>query len=68
MGHIINLAVQASLFHYTVEAQKLESYNDLEQRGELSRKEEVARKFRLFGPLGKLHNILIHVYSTPTLV
>ena len=68
MGHIINLAVQAFLFHHTVETHELESYDDLEKREELSGKEEVARKFRLLGPLGKLHNILVHVHSTPAFV
>jgi hypothetical protein len=68
MGHIINLAVQAFLFHHTVGTHELELYDDLEQRGELSGKEEVARKFRLLGPLGKLHNILVHIHSTPALV
>ena len=43
MGHIINLAVQAFLFHNVINIKELESYNKIEKRGEqLSRKEEVA--------------------------
>ena len=44
MSHIINLAVQAFLFHNTVRTHELKLYDDLEQRGVLSGKEEVARK------------------------
>jgi len=68
MGHIINLAVQAFLFYNSIEIEELESYDKLEKRGELSGKEEIARKFRLLGPLGKLHNILVHMRSTAALV
>ena len=49
MGHIINLTVQAFLFHYSIEIEELESYDELEKRGELSGKEVIVRKFRLLG-------------------
>ena len=57
MDHIINLTVQVFLFHYIVGTHELKLYDNLEQKWELSGKEEIARKFWLLGPLGKLHNI-----------
>jgi hypothetical protein len=43
MGYIINLAVQAFLFHNVINIEDLESYGEMEKRGEqLSGKEEVA--------------------------
>ena len=61
IGHIINLAVQAFLFADVFEIEELESYDDEDKKGE-KRDEEAKRiKFRLMGPLGKMHNIIIHI-------
>jgi len=69
MGHIINLAVQSFLFHNAINTEELQSYDEMEKRGEqLSGKEETVQKFRLLGPLGKLHNILVYSRSTTALV
>jgi hypothetical protein len=68
MGYIINLAIQAFLFHDSIEIEELESYDELEKTGELSGKEEIARKFQLLRPLSKLHNILVYIPSTTALV
>lgn len=59
-GHIINLAVQAFLFYNVFETDQLESYNAKETRGEMEGSEETQSAFRLLGPLGKLHNIVVH--------
>jgi hypothetical protein len=64
MGHIINLAVQGFLFHNSISTEELESYDELEKRGELKDTEGVQRKFRLLGPLGKLHNIIVDIRSS----
>ena len=64
MGHIINLAVQGFLFHNSISAEELESYDELEKRGELKDIERVKQKFRLLGPLGKLHNIIVDIRSS----
>ena len=68
LGHIINLAVQAFLFRNEIDIEELESYDKMNERGELSGKEDIAQKFRLLGPLGKLHNILVHSRGTSALV
>ena len=40
-------------------------YNELEERGELGDiAKETRRKFRLLGPLGKLHNIIVNIRSS----
>src|SRR6266536_1038113 len=64
MGYIINLAVQGFLFYNSISAEELESYEELEKRGELKDIKEVKRKFRLLNPLGKLHNIIINIRSS----
>jgi len=64
MGHIINLAVQGFLFHNSISTEELESYDELEERGELEDIEEVKQKFRLLGPLGQLHNIIVDIRSS----
>src|SRR5438132_10380404 len=64
MGHIINLAVQGFLFHNSISAEEVKSYDELEKRGELKDIERVKRKFRLLGPLGKLHNIIVDIRSS----
>ena len=59
-GHIINLAVQAFLFQDTVEMEDLELYDKEEQESMGETSEDMRQKFRLLGPLGQLHNIVIH--------
>jgi len=61
-GHIINLAVQAFLFHDLIEIEQLESYDRLE--GERIMDEDSQAAFRLLGPLGKLHNIIVYIRSS----
>ena len=61
LGHIINLAVQAFLFHNSIEMEDLESYDDLEAAGQFQNDDETRKKFRLLGPLGKLHNIIVNI-------
>jgi len=62
LGHTINLAVQAFLFHNVIEMEEMRSCDESEESGELQ--DETKRKFRLLGPLGKLHNIIVHVRSS----
>jgi hypothetical protein len=61
IGHIINLVVQAFLFSDLVDMDELESYDEEEADGELTDKEVKKAKFRLLGPLGKAHNIVVHI-------
>jgi len=63
-GHIINLAVQAFLFHGLIKKEQLESYDEQEGKGEVGNKEDQRAAFRVIGPLGKLHNIIIHIRSS----
>jgi hypothetical protein len=63
-GHIINLAVQAFLFHSLIEMEQLESYDEQEGKGELGDEEEKRAIFRVMGPLGKLHNIVVHIRNS----
>jgi hypothetical protein len=41
--------------------EELESYDNQDQRGEKEDKEERRVKFRLMGPLSKMHNIVVHI-------
>jgi hypothetical protein len=59
LGHIINLVVQAFLFHNAIEMEELALYDKLEAVGQLNL-EETKRRFCLLGPLGQLYNILVH--------
>jgi hypothetical protein len=52
------------LFFNTINIKKLESYDKMDKKGELSRNKDAIEKFRLLRPLGKLYNILIHSRST----
>jgi len=52
------------LFYNSISAEELESYEELEKRGELKDIKEIKRKFRLLGPLGKLYNIIINIRSS----
>jgi hypothetical protein len=60
-GHIINLAVQAFLFQNILKIEELESYDEKEEKGEKGDNEERRVKFRLIGPLGQLHNIIVYI-------
>ena len=64
MGYIINLAVQGFLFHNSISAEELKSYEKLEKRKKLKDTEEIKRKFRLLDPLGKLYNIIMDIRSS----
>jgi hypothetical protein len=64
IGHIINLVVQAFLFSDLVDIEELESYKEEEANGELIDEEAKKAKFRLLGPLGKAHNIVVHIRSS----
>jgi hypothetical protein len=62
-GHIINLAVQAFLFHDLIEIEQLESYDKIEGEGEEIVNNDRAT-FRLLELLGKLHNIIVNIRSS----
>jgi hypothetical protein len=49
---------------HSISAEELESYNELEKRGKLKNIEEIKRKFQLFDPFGKLHNIIMDIRSS----
>jgi hypothetical protein len=61
IGHIINLAVQAFLFQSLVEIDQLELYDEQEAKGEIRDEVEERVIFRKIRPLGKLHNIVVHI-------
>ena len=60
MGHIINLAVQAFLFQ-NIQEKDLRSYDEEEAQGPVKDEEKRRATFRAMGPLGKLHNIVVHI-------
>lgn len=64
IGHIINLAVQAFLFQNLIEIKRVEWYDEQEEIGEVGNEEEKRVTFRVMGPLGKLHNIIVHIRSS----
>jgi hypothetical protein len=64
IGHIINLAVQAFLFQSLVEIDQLELYDEQEAKGEIRDEVEERAIFRKIGPLGKLHNIVVHIQGS----
>jgi hypothetical protein len=61
IGHIINLVVQAFLFANVIDLDELGSYDQEEEDRELIDDEERKAKFRLLGPLGQGHNIVVHI-------
>jgi hypothetical protein len=65
-GHIINLAVQAFLFANVIEMDELESYDDKERQGDIGDEEARRTRFRLMGPLGKIHNIVVYIRGSTT--
>jgi hypothetical protein len=44
--------------------EELESYEEEEANRELIDEEAKKAKFRLLGPLGKAHNIVVYIYSS----
>ncbi len=52
------------MFYNSISAEELESYEELEKRGELKNIKKIKRKFRLFGPLSKLYNIIMDIRSS----
>lgn len=63
-GHIINLAVQAFLFH-NAPPEELRLCDEQELEGEQGDEIEKRASFRAMGPLGKLHNIVVHIRGSP---
>ena len=61
--HIINLIVQAFLFLDLVDIEELELYKEEEVNRELIDREVKKAKFRLLGPLSKVHNIVVYIRS-----
>lgn len=61
IGHIINIVVQAFLFANVIDLNELESYNLEDEDGELTDNEAQRARFRLLGPLGQGHNIVVHI-------
>jgi hypothetical protein len=55
IGHIINLVVQAFLFTDIIDTEELELIDEEARKS----------KFRLLGPLGKAHNIVVHIRGSP---
>ena len=44
--------------------EQLKSYDEEEAKGEVGDKEKKREAFRVIGPLGKLHNIVVHIRSS----
>lgn len=65
IGHIINLVIQAFLFADVIGVEELESYDKQDQDGEPMDIEARKAKFRLLGPLGQGHNIVVHIRGSP---
>ena len=61
LDHIINLAVQAFLFHDVLEMKKVRSCDESEKFEEIN--EIIKWKFQLLEFLDKLHNIIVHTHS-----
>jgi len=63
IGHIINLVVQAFLFQDVMDTEELMSYDDKEKQGDIHDQDQ-RQQFRLLGPLGKLHNIVVYIQKS----
>jgi hypothetical protein len=48
-----------------VRPEELEAYDDQEKGGEPTDEEARRIKFRLLGPLGQGHNIVVHIWGSP---
>ena len=69
IGHIINLAVQAFLFQGQTKPEQLEPFGQAEKTGKSRNAGDVKEQratFRVLGPLGKLHNIVVHIRGSPS--
>jgi hypothetical protein len=68
LGHIINLIVQAFLFS-SIPLEELEAYDKQDQEPvddiPESDKQKQQDRFRTMGVLGKIHNITVHIRSSP---
>ena len=51
-----------------MEIEELELYDDQDQRGETEGEEERRVKFRLIGPLSKMHNIVVYIRGSTTCI
>jgi hAT family C-terminal dimerisation region len=60
-GHIVNLVVKALLYGKDAEAFEIE--DEIMER--LEHEEQRLKEWRKKGPLGKLHNIVVHIPQTP---
>jgi hypothetical protein len=65
IGHIINLVVQAFLFTNIMAMDELELYDDQDKNGDVTDEEARRAKFRLLGPLGQAHNIVVYMRGSP---
>jgi len=65
IGHIINLAVEAFLFQDLIEKEDLGALDQEEAEGKMVQ-DSTRTKFRKIGPLGRLHNIVVHIRSSPS--
>jgi hypothetical protein len=61
ISYIINLVVQAFLFSDVIKIEELELYDEQEQSRDPIDKEAKRIKFRLLGPLGQAHNIIVYI-------
>jgi len=60
-GHILNLCVNSFLF--VTNDETLEQDDDEDQAASATLEE--IKQWRKYGPLGKLHNIVVHIQATP---
>lgn len=65
IGHIVNLVVQALLFANVMAMGELESYDDQDKKRDVTDEKARRAKFRLLGPLGQAHNIVVHMRGSP---
>jgi hypothetical protein len=69
LGHILNLVVQSFLFPKDDDLKELDSYDLAEEQCKQldePKQEERRSKIRdMLGPLGKLHNIVVHIRASP---
>lgn len=64
IGHVINLAVQAFLMYKHMDADRADSYDHQEASGRDLSSAKIREEFRSLGPLGKLHNIVVHIRNS----
>ena len=70
LGHIINLSAKVFLFGINADAFEREVVNDeqinIEDENEREKEQEKRlKKWRVKGPIGKLHNVIIYIRNTP---